>query len=195
MYFIVLFALALVYYYNFMVCRKSQWKLMVLVLLAIVIRPTAAIMWLPMGVWYLIIYRQAWWLHCKLAAELGYSFHVPLMCCDLISVQVVFKKKIFKLKLQIRQLILCCRFLVVYLAGMVDRVCYGQWVWVQYNFLKFNVFHNIASFYGSHPAHWYLSQGLPVVLGSHVFAFVVGVRKAVQPAILALITWTVFVLR
>ena len=36
-------------------------------------------------------------------------------------------------------------------------LCYdnrSQWVFVQYNFLHFNVFEGVAGFYGTHPWHW-----------------------------------------
>jgi hypothetical protein len=41
---------------------------------------------------------------------------------------------------------------------LIDRHVYGAWVAVQYEFVKFNVVHNVAAFYGTHPWHWYLSQ-------------------------------------
>ncbi|CAO3651977.1 unnamed protein product [Cunninghamella echinulata] len=37
-------------------------------------------------------------------------------------------------------------------------------VFVPWTFLKTNVFQSIAIFYGMHPFHWYLSQGLPLML-------------------------------
>lgn len=37
-------------------------------------------------------------------------------------------------------------------------------VFVPWTFLKTNVFQSIAVFYGMHPFHWYLSQGLPLML-------------------------------
>jgi hypothetical protein len=36
-------------------------------------------------------------------------------------------------------------------------------VFVQYNFLHFNVFEGVANFYGTHPWHWYFTQGIVVV--------------------------------
>ena len=41
---------------------------------------------------------------------------------------------------------------------MMDRWLYGQWVAVQYEFIRFNIVHNVAAFYGIHPWHWYLTQ-------------------------------------
>ncbi|XP_048337825.1 GPI mannosyltransferase 3 isoform X1 [Sphaerodactylus townsendi] len=75
----------------------------------------------------------------------------------------------------------------------MDRLFFGQWVLVQLNFLKLNVLHNLAAFYGSHPWHWYLSQGLPVVLGPHLPFFIHGCLRAPPKhrIFLAVILWTV----
>ncbi|KAL8197035.1 UNVERIFIED_CONTAM: hypothetical protein K2H54_007338 [Gekko kuhli] len=78
---------------------------------------------------------------------------------------------------------------------VVDRLFFGKWVVVQLNFLKFNVLHNLAAFYGSHPWHWYLSQGLPVVLGPHLPFFIHGCFWAPERhrVFLAVVLWTVAV--
>ncbi|XP_015275230.1 PREDICTED: GPI mannosyltransferase 3 [Gekko japonicus] len=78
---------------------------------------------------------------------------------------------------------------------VMDRLFFGKWVVVQLNFLKFNVLHNLAAFYGSHPWHWYLSQGLPVVLGPHLPFFVHGCLQAPKGhrIFLAVVLWTVAV--
>ncbi|XP_028028265.1 GPI mannosyltransferase 3 [Bombyx mandarina] len=47
----------------------------------------------------------------------------------------------------------------------LDTYFYGRVVITPWEFFKFNVLYDIASFYGKHPWHWYLSQGLPAVLG------------------------------
>jgi phosphatidylinositol glycan class B len=51
---------------------------------------------------------------------------------------------------------------------VVDRIFYGRWVVVQWEFLKFNLLHGISAQYGTHPWHWYVTQGLPVVLGTGI---------------------------
>ena len=50
----------------------------------------------------------------------------------------------------------------------LDRFTYGDWRNVLYNFLRFNLLENRGIFYGAHPWHWYMSQGLFVVLGTHI---------------------------
>lgn len=56
--------------------------------------------------------------------------------------------------------------LVLLAAGALDRAFYGRWVLVPWEFLKFNVLSGGAAQYGSHPWHWYLSQGLPAMLAT-----------------------------
>ncbi|XP_069795023.1 GPI mannosyltransferase 3 isoform X2 [Narcine bancroftii] len=51
---------------------------------------------------------------------------------------------------------------------IVDRIFYGEWVIVQWNFLRFNVIQNMGSFYGSHSWYWYFTQGFPVIMGTHL---------------------------
>ncbi|XP_055571209.1 GPI mannosyltransferase 3 isoform X4 [Falco biarmicus] len=69
------------------------------------------------------------------------------------------------------------------------------WVLVQLNFVKFNVLQNLGTFYGSHPWHWYFTQGLPVILGTHLPFFIHGcvlAPKRYRIFLLAVI-WTVLV--
>ncbi|KAI9094833.1 Alg9-like mannosyltransferase family-domain-containing protein [Phlyctochytrium arcticum] len=45
----------------------------------------------------------------------------------------------------------------------IDYLFFGKWTIVLLNFLRWNLAKNISIFYGSHPWHWYLTQGLPLV--------------------------------
>nr|XP_045015867.1 GPI mannosyltransferase 3 isoform X3 [Jaculus jaculus] len=86
-------------------------------------------------------------------------------------------------------------FVTLSLSLMIDRIFFGQWTLVQFNFLKFNVLQNLGTFYGSHPWHWYFSQGFPVVLGTHLPFFVHGCLRApkrLQTLLLAVL-WTLLV--
>ncbi|XP_028164837.1 GPI mannosyltransferase 3 isoform X6 [Ostrinia furnacalis] len=47
----------------------------------------------------------------------------------------------------------------------LDSYLHGSVVVTPWEFFRFNVLHDIASFYGQHPWHWYLWQGIPAVLG------------------------------
>ena len=53
----------------------------------------------------------------------------------------------------------------------LDSFCYGRFTFVPWEFLKLNVVRGVADFYGSHPFHWYFTQGFPVLLGPHLLPF------------------------
>lgn len=63
---------------------------------------------------------------------------------------------------------------------------------VPLNFLKFNVLHELATFYGSHSWHWYFTQGLPVILGPHLPFFLHGCFSAPRKhrVFLVVVLWT-----
>ncbi|KAM6181468.1 GPI mannosyltransferase 3 [Erethizon dorsatum] len=86
-------------------------------------------------------------------------------------------------------------FATLSLSLVIDRIFFGQWTLVQLNFLRFNVLQGSGSFYGSHPWHWYLSQGLPAVLGPHLPFFLHGCFCAPKRSRVLLVTvlWTLFV--
>ncbi|CAB3251140.1 unnamed protein product [Arctia plantaginis] len=50
----------------------------------------------------------------------------------------------------------------------LDSYYYGRLIVTPWEFFRFNVLHDIASFYGQHPWYWYITQGLPAVLGVHL---------------------------
>ncbi|KAG7278831.1 hypothetical protein CRUP_010394 [Coryphaenoides rupestris] len=78
---------------------------------------------------------------------------------------------------------------------LIDCLFYGKWTLVQYNFLRFNVLHGMAEFYGSHPWHWYLTQGFPAVIGPHLPLFLYGCVLASKRYRILLVTvvWTIVV--
>ncbi|KAB0405666.1 hypothetical protein E2I00_003083, partial [Balaenoptera physalus] len=86
-------------------------------------------------------------------------------------------------------------FVTLSFSLIIDRIFFGQWTLVQYNFLKFNVLQNVGSFYGSHPWHWYFSQGFPAVLGTHLPFFIHGCLLAPKRYRIFLVTvlWTLLV--
>ncbi|CAB1339388.1 unnamed protein product [Coregonus sp. 'balchen'] len=115
-------------------------KYLILVALAVIVRPTALIVWLP-----LLVYH--------------------------------FWQEDNKLKL-ITHHCLPIGALTLGISTLIDCMFYGKWTLVQYNFLMFNVFHNVAEFYGSHPWHWYFTQGFVVVIGPHLPFFLYGCTLA-----------------
>uniref|UniRef100_A0A8C1HCV0 Mannosyltransferase n=1 Tax=Cyprinus carpio carpio TaxID=630221 RepID=A0A8C1HCV0_CYPCA len=107
------------------------------------------------------------------------------LCCFLS----VFLSAVFKLKLITQR---CFPILIVFSIITLTLSVFLKWILVQWNFLKFNVLHNVAVFYGAHPWHWYFTQGLPVVLGRHLPLFLHGCSLATKKHRILLITvlWT-----
>ncbi|KPP75956.1 GPI mannosyltransferase 3-like [Scleropages formosus] len=85
--------------------------------------------------------------------------------------------------------------IILGISTVLDSIFHGKWIVVQLNFLKFNILHNVAEFYGSHPWHWYITQGCVVVLGPQLFFFLHGCVLAPKRYRILLITiiWTVFI--
>ncbi|XP_037933585.1 GPI mannosyltransferase 3 isoform X2 [Teleopsis dalmanni] len=107
------------------------------------LRPTAAIIWLPLSIYHLRKTKQS-------------------------LIGLLFKK------------FLVIGVLVAALGIGVDTYLHGKLIITPYEFLKYNVFHNIGSFYGSHPWHWYFTIGLPSVLGIITLPFLFAVIETVR---------------
>ncbi|XP_017560514.1 GPI mannosyltransferase 3 isoform X1 [Pygocentrus nattereri] len=137
--------------------QNSSWKYLSLVSLAVVVRPTALIVWLP------LLLHHLWREENKL-------------------------KLITQQGLPVAALTLLC-------STLIDCASYGKWIFVQWNFLKFNVVHNVAEFYGTHPWHWYFTQGFVVVVGPHLPFFLHGCALASKRhrVLLMSIVWTLLV--
>ena len=56
----------------------------------------------------------------------------------------------------------------------IDAYLYGGVAFPLYNFLSLNVVSGVASIYGTHPTHWYLTQCIPVILLTNIPAFLIG---------------------
>ncbi|CAL8351140.1 unnamed protein product [Merluccius merluccius] len=132
-------------------------KYLTLVAMAIIIRPTALVVWLPLLAYH--FFREDGKLrlitHCC----------IPIGAFALVS------------------------------STLIDCLFYGKWTVVQYNFLRFNVLHGMAEFYGSHPWHWYLTQGFAAVIGPHLPFFIYGCTLASKRYRILLVTlvWTIVV--
>jgi hypothetical protein len=70
--------------------------------------------------------------------------------------------------------------LAVVLAGSMtlDTLVYGEVEFVLWNFFDFNINAGLSSLYGTHPWHWYLSSGIPTILGLMLPLFLVGVKQS-----------------
>nr|XP_034836369.1 GPI mannosyltransferase 3 [Maniola hyperantus] len=62
----------------------------------------------------------------------------------------------------------------------LDSYCYGTFIVTPWEFFRFNVLQDVSSFYGKHPWHWYVTQGLPAVLGVNVVPVVWAVVAALR---------------
>ena len=51
---------------------------------------------------------------------------------------------------------------------MIDSYFYGKLVISPLRFFYYNIWLNYSVLFGSHPWHWYLTSGLPVILGLHI---------------------------
>ncbi|XP_024011165.1 GPI mannosyltransferase 3 isoform X2 [Eutrema salsugineum] len=83
--------------------------------------------------------------------------------------------------------------LVLGFTCLLDRVMYGSWVIVPLNFLKFNFLSSGGDYYGTHPWHWYFSQGFLVMLLTFTPFSIYGVIKSKNQKLSALILWVLAV--
>lgn len=56
----------------------------------------------------------------------------------------------------------------------LDSYFHGSLIITPWEFFKVNVLEGVNSFYGSHPFYWYLSSGLPAILGIGLLPFALG---------------------
>ncbi|XP_028399232.1 GPI mannosyltransferase 3-like [Dendronephthya gigantea] len=119
--------------------NSAIYKALVLASLSCLVRPTAMVIWVPLGV------ARLW------------------------KVSPVHFLLIFVLPTGLFSLIFSI---------LTDSYFYRKFVLVQYNFLYFNIMQNIGELYGTHPWHWYFTQGVPAVLGSHLAPLAIGLYSS-----------------
>eukprot|EP00644_Phytophthora_capsici_P005963 jgi/Phyca11/525233/estExt2_fgenesh1_pm.C_PHYCAscaffold_20199 len=77
----------------------------------------------------------------------------------------------------------------------IDRLGYGEWTFVPYNFFKFNFIEGKDKLYGEHPWSWYFSQGYPAIVGTALPIVIAG-YLTVPPSkkdLGRVIMWAIFV--
>ncbi|CAH8370595.1 unnamed protein product [Eruca vesicaria subsp. sativa] len=79
--------------------------------------------------------------------------------------------------------------LVLGLTCSLDRLMYGSWVIVPLNFLKFNFLSSGGDYYGTHPWHWYFSQGFLVMLFTFTPLSIAGMINSKSQKLSALVLW------
>lgn len=72
---------------------------------------------------------------------------------------------------------------------LLDCWMYGSWVFVPMNFLKFNFFSAGGDYYGTHPWHWYFTQGFPAIVYTFLPISVAGVWLSKEWRLAGLIGW------
>ncbi|XP_012947012.1 GPI mannosyltransferase 3 [Aplysia californica] len=133
--------------------RNDVYKFLILAALSVIVRPTAALIWILLCSWHLQ----------RLYGSMAF--------------QSVFNAYVFVGGLSFGGSV------------VVDRIWYGHWTVVHFNFLWFNVVQGGASIYGTHPWHWYFLQGVPVVMGTLVIPFFLGAWRAKNKVLLWIILW------
>ncbi|CAH2072731.1 unnamed protein product [Thlaspi arvense] len=83
--------------------------------------------------------------------------------------------------------------LVLGFTCLLDRLMYGSWVIVPLNFLKFNFLSSGGDYYGTHPWHWYFTQGFLVMLFTFTPFSIVGIIKSKNQKLSALVLWVLAV--
>lgn len=63
------------------------------------------------------------------------------------------------------------RLTVLTFSTLLDSYFYGRLQFSWWNFLQFNVFHNVSANYSVQSLYWYFVLGLPVVLGPCIVPF------------------------
>ncbi|CAL1376987.1 unnamed protein product [Linum trigynum] len=79
--------------------------------------------------------------------------------------------------------------LMLGLSSIVDRVMYNSWIFVPLNFLKFNFLSSGGDYYGTHPWHWYFSQGFSVMLFTFLPFSIAGIIKSKYWKLSGLVAW------
>lgn len=92
----------------------------------------------------------------------------------------------------IREFILCS-IAVLTLSALSDRLYFGVWTFPPYQWLTFNISKDLAVFYGRNDWHYFLSQGLPLLLTTYVpFTLMALYQSTSKTDIRFLLTTTVF---
>lgn len=78
---------------------------------------------------------------------------------------------------------------VLGLTSILDWWMYRSMVFVPLNFLKFNFFSAGGDYYGTHPWHWYFSQGYSVMLFTFLPFSLIGIFRSKDWRFSGLIAW------
>ncbi|KAH7409133.1 glycosyltransferase family 22 protein [Cadophora sp. MPI-SDFR-AT-0126] len=88
-----------------------------------------------------------------------------------------------------------CGSVALLLSVVSDRLYFGEWTFPPYQWLHFNISQDLAVFYGRNDWHYYISQGLPLLLTTYVpFTLVALYQASLLPSsnVRFLFTTTIF---
>lgn len=74
-----------------------------------------------------------------------------------------------------------CGSVVLTVSAISDRLYFKEWTFPPYQWLNFNISQDLAVFYGRNDWHYYLSQGLPLLLTTCLPFTLVGLWKSTSP--------------
>jgi phosphatidylinositol glycan class B len=77
----------------------------------------------------------------------------------------------------ILSLIVKVAVVAVGLTMFIDYLFYGEWILTPWNFFSANLVSGLSEFYGTHPFHWYFTQGYPTILLTLLPWAVLGLKK------------------
>ncbi|KNA07616.1 hypothetical protein SOVF_170180 isoform A [Spinacia oleracea] len=80
---------------------------------------------------------------------------------------------------------------VLAITSLLDRMIYGSWIIVPLNFLKFNFLSSGGDYYGTHPWHWYFTQGFPVMIFTFLPFSLAGIIESKHWKLSGVIGWVI----
>lgn len=134
------------------------WKLILCLLLAAlacVLRPTNVLVWIPLA--FSVMFEHRMRSFAVPIPKVQHSFWVNLIYPSV-------RRDNQAESIALIELATICGGFVLVLSALVDRLFYGVWTFPPLKFLLFNVVQSLAVFYGRNDWHYYLSQGLPLLL-------------------------------
>jgi len=132
----------------------SRWRALLLGSLCVALRPMSATFWIILVLYELlqILYNKATPFSSRLC-RLGRELLIPGIITSIP---------------------------VLAMSTKLDSLWYGHWVFVPWNFVRFNLFLDGGAFYGSHPWYWYATEGIGVTLGTFLPFTIAGIWLCVR---------------
>ncbi|OQR88481.1 GPI mannosyltransferase [Thraustotheca clavata] len=76
---------------------------------------------------------------------------------------------------------------------LIDRIGYGEWTFVPFNFVRFNVLEGKDALYGTHPWYWYFIAGFPEICAASLPFLAFGLVKTSRHELSSMILWAILV--